>query len=62
VYLKRRIQIDVRDYFAVDNDEGVSVQQSSRIVERATGAQYYGLVDIIQFHPKTAAIAECATD
>ena len=62
VSLKGRVQIDVCDYLAIDDDEGIAVKKLARVVDSSARPQNLRLFDVVQFYPKPASIAECSTD
>src|SRR6185369_7770436 len=59
--LDRGIQIDVSNDLPVDDDKRILLEERARVVERATRAEYHGLLNIMKLHTETTTIAERAS-
>jgi hypothetical protein len=62
VRAKRRRQVNVRDDLAVDDEEGVAVEQMPRVVERAARPEDGLLLDVVQPDAEAAAVAQRRAD
>ena len=56
VSLERSAQIDVGDDLAIDDDESIALQESSRVVQSAAGSQNRRLVNVLQRYSEPAAV------
>src|SRR5688572_13614716 len=58
VRVERCFQIDVGDDLSVDDEKRIAIEELTRVVERATGAEDLRFFNVVQLHSEAAAVAE----
>ncbi len=56
--LERSIQIDIGDDLSVDDDERLTFEKLSRVIESATRAEDYRLFNVMQLDAEATAITQ----